>query len=198
MEELGGYWIKTTILLGALCLNWSCKMEGFSPTEPMDIPSEETTPSTNYRSSSSTLSNAETLAKHLALPNNEFNCSNPNLPAYFTDGAASDLDNTPNGNRITNTTATLGRILFYDKKLSANNMIECASCHLQDKGFSDPAQLSTGFKGGLTGRQSMSLANVRYYTNGRCLWDERAATLEDQTLMPIQDHVEMGMTLEDS
>ena len=41
----------------------------------------------------------------------------------------------------------------------------------------------------------MSLANARYYENGRFFWDERANTLEDQVLMPIQDSVEMGMTL---
>lgn len=191
------YWIKTTILLVALCLNLSCEMEEFSPSEPMNTPNEETTPNTNDGSSSTPMSNAEILAKYLALPSDEFNYSNPNLPAYFTNEAASDLDNTPGDNRITNTTATLGRILFYDKNLSANNTIACASCHLQDKGFSDPAQLSTGFEGGLTGRQSMSLANARYYANGRFFWDERASTLEDQTLMPIQDHIEMGMTLED-
>lgn len=118
------------------------------------------------------------------------------VPPYFTNGATNDTDNTPDNNRIMNTTATLGRVLFYDKNLSANNTIACASCHFQDRGFSDPAQFSTGFAGGLTGRQSMSLANARYYENGRFFWDERAASLEDQVLMPIQDHVEMGMTLD--
>ena len=41
----------------------------------------------------------------------------------------------------------------------------------------------------------MGLSNARYYERGRFFWDERAATLEDQVLMPIQDSVEMGMTL---
>lgn len=174
-------------------------MEEFSPIEPVETPTQGTTQNTNEEVPTTTvpLTNAEILAKYLALPSSEFNYSNPNLPRHFTNGDANDLDNTPNDNRITNTTATLGRVLFYDKKLSANNTIACASCHLQDKGFSDPAQFSTGFEGGLTGRQSMGLANARYYGNGRFFWDERAATLEDQTLMPIQDHVEMGMTLED-
>ncbi|GAB5553649.1 MAG: cytochrome c peroxidase [Saprospiraceae bacterium] len=175
-------------------------MEEFSPIEPVEVPTQGTTQNTNEETPTTTttpLTNAEILAKYLALPGNEFNYSNPNLPRHFTNGNTNDLDNTPNDNRITNTTATLGRVLFYDKKLSANNTIACASCHLQDKGFSDPAQFSTGFEGGLTGRQSMGLANARYYANGRFFWDERATTLEDQTLMPIQDHIEMGMTLED-
>lgn len=172
-------------------------MEEFSTIEPVEVPTQNTNEETPPTPTTTPLTNAEILAKYLALPSSEFNYSNPNLPRHFTNNNANDLDNTPNDNRITNTTATLGRVLFYDKNLSANNTIACASCHLQDKGFSDPAQLSTGFEGGLTGRQSMSLANARYYANGRFFWDERASTLEDQTLMPIQDHIEMGMTLED-
>jgi len=49
--------------------------------------------------------------------------------------------------------------------------------------------------GGATHRHSMALANAVYYTNGRFFWDERAATLEEQVLQPIQDSIEMGMTL---
>ena len=91
----------------------------------------------------------------------------------------------------------MGRVLFYDKKLSANGTIACASCHKQDKGFSDDAILSVGFDGGLTGRHSMTLINARFYQRGRFFWDERAATLEEQVLMPFEDPVEMGMTLEE-
>jgi cytochrome c peroxidase len=91
--------------------------------------------------------------------------------------------------------ATLGRVLFYDKNLSADNSISCASCHKQDKGFSDDAQLSVGIKGTTTRRNSMTLINSRYYENGRFFWDERAATLEEQVLMPIRDHNEMGLEL---
>lgn len=91
--------------------------------------------------------------------------------------------------------ATLGRVLFYDKILSSNNMISCSSCHLQESGFSDPDQFSAGFEGGLTGRNSMGISNAMYYENGHFFWDERASTLEEQVLMPIQDEVEMGLTL---
>ncbi|MEM8909013.1 MAG: cytochrome c peroxidase [Bacteroidota bacterium] len=131
----------------------------------------------------------------LNLPANPFNYANPPLPDHFNTPAIRDQDNTPNNNLITNAGATLGRVLFYDKNLSVNNTIACASCHLPAHGFSDPAAFSEGFEGGLTGRNSMGLTNARYYERGAFFWDERAATLEEQTLMPIQDHIEMGMDL---
>ena len=111
-------------------------------------------------------------------------------------GGANAFDNTPASNPVTNAGAALGRVLFYDKRLSANDAQACASCHVQSRGFADTARLSGGFKGGFTGRHSMSLANARYYARGRFFWDERAVTLEDQVLRPIQDTVEMGMTLD--
>ena len=120
-----------------------------------------------------------------------------NLPAHFQAPPIQNADNTPATNPITNTGAELGRVLFYDTRLSHNDGTSCASCHVQENGFSDPNQLSIGFEGGLTGRHSMGLANARYYQNGRFFWDERAATLEDQVLQPIQDAVEMGSNLPD-
>jgi cytochrome c peroxidase len=140
----------------------------------------------------------------LNLPEAHFDYVNSNLPDHFTTDlpgqplptSVNGLDNTPADNPITNEGATLGRVLFYDKKLSANGTIACASCHKQDKGFSDDATLSVGFDGGLTGRHSMTLINSRFYQRGRFFWDERAGSLEEQVLMPFQDPVEMGMTLE--
>lgn len=122
------------------------------------------------------------------------------LPIHFTDagpvpGAIAPADNTPAGNQITDAGARLGRVLFYDRRLSANDTVACASCHRQSVGFSDPRRLSVGFGGGETARNSMGLANARYYANGHMFWDERAATLEAQVLMPIQDATEMGMRL---
>lgn len=106
-------------------------------------------------------------------------------------------DNTPAGNPITNDGATLGRVLFYDKILSANNTISCGSCHKQNESFADNRALSTGFEGANGKRHSMPLLNVRFYQSGKMFWDERAATLDQQVLMPIQDHLEMGATLSD-
>lgn len=121
------------------------------------------------------------------------------LPAHYVNapqpgGAAIQLSNSTS-NPTTDAGATLGRVLFHDKRLSARDNTSCASCHLQQFGFTDTAQFSTGFAGGKTPRHSMALANARFYARGRFFWDERAATLEEQALMPIQNSVEMGLTL---
>ena len=90
--------------------------------------------------------------------------------------------------------ATLGRVLFYDKNLSFNNSIACASCHQQNAAFGDTSSRSIGLDGGLTGRQSMRLANLRFSSEGKMFWDERAISLNDQVTQPIQDHIEMGFS----
>ena len=112
-------------------------------------------------------------------------------------GSALAVSNTRADNPTTDAGATLGRVLFYDTRLSANDQTSCASCHAQQFGFSDTARFSTGFKGEKTGRHSPALANARFYGRGRFFWDERAATAEDQALQPIQNPVEMGLTLTD-
>lgn len=123
------------------------------------------------------------------------------LPAHFralVDGlSVVSTDNTPVDNPITNAGASLGRVLYYDMRLSAADGLSCAGCHSPSVGFSDTPQLSVRFAGGFTRRHSPSLANARFYARGRFFWDERAATLEAQVLRPIQDGTEMGMTLED-
>lgn len=125
--------------------------------------------------------------------------ANP-LPAHFTAApngpTVASLDNTPATNPITDGGAALGRVLFYDLRLSANDGLSCGGCHSPFIGFSDRPQFSVGFGGGLTGRHAPALSNARFYQRGRFFWDERAATLEDQVLGPIQNPVEMGMTLE--
>jgi cytochrome c peroxidase len=100
-------------------------------------------------------------------------------------------DHTPADNQITDHGATLGRVLFYDPKLSLNNLVACASCHKQDRAFSDPTAFSVGFENKKTTRNSMALANVRY--QGQYFWDERESKLEDMVLQPVKNHIEMGM-----
>lgn len=123
-----------------------------------------------------------------------------NLPTQFRQnlgplGAIDRADNTPADNPITNDGAALGRALFYDPRLSHDNGTSCASCHQQSAGFSDPAAKSTGFEGQQTARHSMGLSNAKFYAPGSFFWDQRAATLEDQVLQPIESPVEMGETL---
>lgn len=117
---------------------------------------------------------------------NLYNYASPSIPGYI------DKDNSA-GREISDEGATLGRILFYDKQLSVNNTISCASCHQQSMAFGDPEQLSTGVNG-MTGRHSMRLINSRYADETEFFWDERANSLEDQTTQPIQDHIEMGFS----
>ncbi len=104
------------------------------------------------------------------------------------------FDNTPANNPITNEGATLGRVLFYDKALSLNHTVSCASCHQQVFAFGDTARFSIGFDGERTRKHSMRLINMRYAEDERAFWDERAATIELQTTQPIQDHGEMGFS----
>ncbi|HBE23401.1 MAG TPA: cytochrome-c peroxidase [Verrucomicrobiales bacterium] len=115
------------------------------------------------------------------------NYANQPRPAYIT------RDNTPSNNAITDAGATLGRILFYDKRLSRNSTVSCSSCHEQSRGFGDDATASLGINGS-TGRHSMRLINSRFSNESKFFWDERAASLEIQTTQPIQDHVEMGFS----
>lgn len=135
-------------------------------------------------------------AAALALPASPFNYANPVLPPHLLSPQIAGQDNTPANNPTTHAGAALGRVLFHDKRLSANQTISCSSCHQAAHGFSDPRQFSVGFEGGLTGRNSMGLTNARYYLRQNFFWDERAATLEKQVLQPIQNEVEMGMTLD--
>jgi cytochrome c peroxidase len=108
-------------------------------------------------------------------------------PAYV------NKDNTA-ANPITDKVATLGRVLFYDKNLSVNNGFSCASCHKQEFAFGDTAVSSLGVDNGRTIRHSMRLINSRFANEAKFFWNERAASLEAQTTMPIQDHLELGFS----
>ncbi|MEO7676601.1 MAG: cytochrome c peroxidase [Verrucomicrobiota bacterium] len=132
----------------------------------------------------------------LHLPSTAFNYAAPQLPPVFLVQPILGQDNMPATNLTTDLGATLGRVLFYDKRLSTNQAISCSSCHQREHGFSDPRKFSVGFNGGLTARNSMGLSNARWYLRRHFFWDERANTLEDQVLQPIQNTVEMGMTLD--
>jgi len=130
----------------------------------------------------------ETFGNQLDL-NNLYNYANQFVPAYIT------RDNTA-ANPVTDRGATLGRVLFYDKNLSADNSVSCASCHIQADAFGDSRLTSTGVNGA-SARHAMRLVNARYGNEARFFWDERAATLELQTTQPIRNHAEMGFSGDD-
>jgi cytochrome c peroxidase len=101
------------------------------------------------------------------------------------------VENFNNFVNVTDAGAQLGRVLFYDKKLSLNNTIACASCHHQDKAFSDGLAVSSGFEGRKTSRNSMAIINPISQNN--LFWDSRSQSIKDLSLRPIQNHIEMGM-----
>lgn len=118
------------------------------------------------------------------------NYTSPALPAHY-DTALLATRNAAN-NATTDKGATLGRVLFNDVRLSLNDTKSCASCHLQNNGFVDQNQFSTGFAGGLTTAHAMRLGNVAFYQGNSMFWNKRAASLEDQATDPIQNATEMG------
>jgi cytochrome c peroxidase len=133
--------------------------------------------------------------RKLVLPDPPDRYADVELPAHFKTPAALRFDNTPRDNRVTDAGATLGRVLFYDTRLSANNNKACASCHSQKHAFVDPNRFSEGHEGKKTDRHAPTLVELRYYPRGRFFWDERASSLEDQVLKPIQSPLELGNTI---
>lgn len=193
-----------------LSLNVGCSESGETGPVVIDVDASTDAPNNDDVAEDQTNPNNTVVmvdpenTSEIALPATLDNYAVIEIPAHFNveserfhqQQPLSTTDNTPANNPVTDAGATLGRVLFYDTNLSANRTVACASCHKPEQGFSDNRVLSVGFEGGLTARHSMGLTNARYYAGGEFFWDQRAATLEDQVLMPFQDQVEMGMTLE--
>lgn len=165
------------------------------PPRPAPTPRVLTAPATNNGANPTALSSAELaiVRQYLALDlNNLFAYNAPVLPVHY-DAAVLAADNTPPTNRTTNAGATLGRVLFNDKRLSTTNTVSCASCHQQSNGFADAPRFSAGVVPGVTTTtHAMRLGNARFYRAGSMFWDKRAASLETQATQPIQNPVEMG------
>jgi len=87
----------------------------------------------------------------------------------------------------------LGRFLFYDRALSADSTVACASCHKQQFNFADNVRFSPGVKGRTVKRNTMPLINL--ILDKRFFWDGRAASLEEQALEPIQNPNEMDLPI---
>lgn len=100
-------------------------------------------------------------------------------------------DNPPTAEKI-----ALGKQLFFDKRLSRDNTISCASCHSPNKGYSNADQFATGFKGQKGGRNSPTIINAAY--NKFHFWDGRAGSLEEQALGPIANPIEMNLTVKEA
>ncbi|MDV3458562.1 cytochrome c peroxidase [Sphingomonas sp. HF-S4] len=114
------------------------------------------------------------------------------LPPYFDDTVTS-LDHSPAASAIDNRVATLGRVLFYDLRLSTNDRASCAACHQQALGFTDSMRFSNGIStAATTDFHAMRLGNLRYWKPGTTFWDRRAASVEAQASHPFHSLVELG------
>jgi cytochrome c peroxidase len=101
----------------------------------------------------------------------------------------------PDENPLTEEKIALGRKLFFDPILSKDRTISCATCHDPKLGFTDDKPVAVGVGGQTGARRSPRLINRGY---GKLFfWDGRAASLEDQVLQPIENPIEMAMTLEE-
>jgi cytochrome c peroxidase len=98
-------------------------------------------------------------------------------------------DNPPTAAKI-----ALGKQLFFDKRLSKDQSISCASCHDPGKGWSNGEAFATGVGGQQGGRSAPTIINSVY--NDFHFWDGRAGSLEDQALGPVQNPIEMAMSIE--
>jgi cytochrome c peroxidase len=92
--------------------------------------------------------------------------------------------------------AALGKKLFSEKILSKDSSVSCASCHKPAYAFADTAAFSIGVGGKLTQRNTPSVLNMK--NRPYFFWDGRAASLEEQSLMPIQNPDEMGLPISEA
>jgi cytochrome c peroxidase len=109
-------------------------------------------------------------------------------PPLGISGSLADLAVPP-----TPETVRLGRWLFFDPRLSADDTISCATCHRPENAFSEPTAVSTGIDGQKGGRKAPSFLNQAWTIYPHFFWDGRAASLEEQAGGPIINPIEMGM-----
>lgn len=99
----------------------------------------------------------------------------------------------PADNPITPEKVALGKQLYFDKRVSKDGTIACATCHDPSKGWAEHTPVSTGINGQKGGRNSPTVINAAYADAQ--FWDGRAATLEDQAVGPVGNPIEMGHSM---
>lgn len=98
----------------------------------------------------------------------------------------------PADNPVTDAKVDLGKRLYFDKRLSRDGTVSCATCHAPEKGWTDQAPVSTGIKGQKGGVSAPTVLNSAYMEFQ--FWDGRAPSLEEQAKGPIENPLEMGFT----
>ncbi len=134
------------------------------------------------------------LIQYSCSPDDEPKVAYDDTPYTLNTGNFEAPDIAPD-NPLTVEGVKLGRMLFYEKRLSKDNSISCGSCHSQASAFSDTARFSKGVEGKIGGRQAMAVFNMAWNTN-EFFWDGRAHLLRDQSLGPIENPVEMDEELD--
>ena len=119
----------------------------------------------------------------------------PDIYKMSSEGTIPLWDTQPTGNRTTDAGAALGRVLFFDKRLSITNTVSCASCHPREHGFASPERFSTGVLGVPLQRNSMALANARYNIHRSWFSDLRVSSVQDVARQALSRADEMGNTL---
>lgn len=119
-----------------------------------------------------------------------------NYPFEFPLGLDPDVFRVPEDNPITAEKIELGKLLYFDPRLSADDTISCATCHHPQKGFSDGLPASKGINGQTGERNAPTVTNTAF--NYFQFWDGRAPSLEEQAKGPIENPIEMGHTLEEA
>ncbi len=114
------------------------------------------------------------------------------IPSFFEESILAPV--IPANNPLTEEGVALGKKLFFDPILSANNTISCASCHNPQASFTDDLQFSRGIDDALGSRNSMPLFNLAWHYDERFFWDGSATSLEDQAFEPVTNPNEMGST----
>lgn len=126
--------------------------------------------------------------------------------AWFVPALAEDRDTpvlaplptvvpAPRENATTAAKVALGKQLFFDTRLSGENRMSCATCHLPEKGFADGLPRAKGNGGKDLARNTPTLLNVAFFD--RFFWDGRSQSLEEQALLPIQSKEEMNQDLDE-
>lgn len=116
-----------------------------------------------------------------------------NQPYFLQYPAGFEPMNFPEGNELTNLRITLGKKLFFDKRLSRDSTVSCGSCHFQQHAFADFSKLSSGIENRKGFRNSPTLANLGYHPY--FFFDGGVPTLELQILAPIEDEFEMDFSV---
>ena len=111
----------------------------------------------------------------------------------FRDIGVLDKMSYPDDNPYNEGKKDLGKILFFDPRLSVSGQIACASCHEPQLAWGDGKQLANGHDRQFGKRNAMTILNTGYYDD--LFWDGRANSLEDQARFPVKDHLEMNMDL---